>query len=480
MTAHKLVTRIGGRLSALMLGGITGVTGLLPPRIRYGYVHRITRFLLQKPLRAVDALGAAPDPRSTVQVAPTGNLTCVLAAGALDVGGIGSVVEHLATMLPTLGITPVVVCCDDGARARRLRDLGIAVCSVTGYPSALRAIRECRPDVIQLHGTPDFLESAAQTSGAPLVPVLHNTEIHYTRARWRRLAVILRRSSSAVAVSELVRAFHATHLPADLASRLTVIPNAVPGIAVPDPQLHSDARNHLEHAVGGRFNRDVVFLCLARYDAQKNIAGTVASFLDCVAAGLPAQLVVAGEPSDWVEFRRADAIRRGSRQAHRVHLLGVSDAQTLLAAADVFVLNSFFEGWPVAATEAWSAGLPLIVSDVGGARELVKRDPDRSVLVSNETGDAHTVTDARVERARWRSRHQRNSAELGDAIRCTLRTVRHERASALRPQDRADGVDVMIALHASVLRDALRDEISDDPDRPGRFPSDVARGTVAT
>ena len=67
-------------------------------------------------------------------------------------------------------------------------------------------------------------------------------------------------------------------------------------------------------------------------------------------------------------------------------LLGSSDARTLLAAADGFVLDSFFEGWPVAATEAASMGLSLVLSDFGGARELIARDPSHSVLIPNPCG----------------------------------------------------------------------------------------------
>ncbi|MGO8610190.1 glycosyltransferase, partial [Rhizobium johnstonii] len=77
-------------------------------------------------------------------------------------------------------------------------------------------------------------------------------------------------------------------------------------------------------------------------------------------------------------------------------LLGNSDARTLLTAADAFVLDSFFEGWPVAATEAAAFGHPVILSDVGGARELVDRDPRRSVLIPNAAGAADGVSDRRV------------------------------------------------------------------------------------
>lgn len=479
MTAvQALATRVGGQVSALVLGVVTGATGILPPRIRYGYVHRITRGLLRKPLPALPALGADRKSRSDVLDAPAGDLRCVLGTSELDVGGIGSVVELLATALPARGVTPAVVCLGDGTRAQRIRDLGIEVRSVRDEASALRAFTELRPDVIQLHGAPAFLDFAARTSGAPVVPVLHNTEIHYSRARWRRFSRALSESSSAVAVSELVRTYHAVHVPALLWSRIVVIPNAAPGLNAPDTQQRRVARDLLERAVGGRFHDDVIFVCLARYDAQKNIAGTVASFLRCVAAGVPAQLVIAGEPSDWVEFRRSEAIRRGSRNGGRVHLLATSDAWTLLAAADAFVLNSFFEGWPVAATEAWAAGLPIILSDVGGARELVARDPARAILIANASGDASEVSDAAVERARWSAARQRNSSELGDAIKRVVDMVHRARIVPLASRDASDGVDAMIDAHAHVLRYAARTRPADGSTRPGRSSGDDARGAV--
>jgi len=481
MTAwHSVSTRVSGRVSAFVLGVVIGATGMLPPRIRYGYVHRFTGALLRKPLPALRPLKADPRSGWAAPVTRTGDLRCVLAASELDIGGIGSVVELLATRLPALGVTSAVICLDDGARAQRMRALGIEVRCARDKASALRALAELRPDVIQLHGAPAYLDAAAQQSRVPLVPVMHNTEIHYSRARWRRFSRVLSDSSSAVAVSELVRTFHAGHLPALLRSRIAVIPNASPRLGASDAHQRRDARGLLERAVGGRFSDDVVFVCLARYDAQKNIAGTVASFLACVASGVPAQLVIAGEPSDWVELRRSEAIRRGSRDADRVHLLATSDAPTLLAAADAFLLNSFFEGWPVAATEAWAAGLPLILSDVGGARELVARDSGCSVLIQNAVGTAGTVTDARVARSRWAARHQRNSAELGDAIRTVVDKVRAERAAPVAAREASDGIAEMINAHARILRAAARSRPGGRSTRPGRLTGEEVRGAVTT
>jgi glycosyltransferase involved in cell wall biosynthesis len=56
-----------------------------------------------------------------------------------------------------------------------------------------------------------------------------------------------------------------------------------------------------------------------------------------------------------------------------VHFFGDRrDVGGFLARADVFVLSSRTEGLPVSLLEALAAGLPMIVTDVGGMSEVVK------------------------------------------------------------------------------------------------------------
>ena len=59
----------------------------------------------------------------------------------------------------------------------------------------------------------------------------------------------------------------------------------------------------------------------------------------------------------------------------RLRLLGYrEDVASLLAAADVFVLPSHFEGLPMSVIEAMLAGLPVIASELPGTREQVVRE----------------------------------------------------------------------------------------------------------
>ncbi|MBV7337969.1 glycosyltransferase [Chloroflexi bacterium TSY] len=51
-----------------------------------------------------------------------------------------------------------------------------------------------------------------------------------------------------------------------------------------------------------------------------------------------------------------------------------SDISNILAATDIFVLSSLWEGLPLSAIEAMGAARPVVLTDVGGNRELVVSD----------------------------------------------------------------------------------------------------------
>jgi glycosyltransferase involved in cell wall biosynthesis len=75
----------------------------------------------------------------------------------------------------------------------------------------------------------------------------------------------------------------------------------------------------------------------------------------------------------------------------RVRFLGArNDVPQLLAKAQAFLLISKWEGFPRSILEAMRAGLPVIASDVGGVKELVK-DGETGFLIPR--GDLHTMID---------------------------------------------------------------------------------------
>ena len=92
----------------------------------------------------------------------------------------------------------------------------------------------------------------------------------------------------------------------------------------------------------------------------------------------PCHVRLAGDGPGLTEVTSA-LTRNGLSQ--RVELLGArADVPDLLARADVFVLSSRSEGFPVSVLEAMAAGLPVVATKVGGVAEAVV-DGETGLLV---------------------------------------------------------------------------------------------------
>lgn len=79
----------------------------------------------------------------------------------------------------------------------------------------------------------------------------------------------------------------------------------------------------------------------------------------------------------------------------KIHITGcVYDVENYLAKADVYVACSLFEGLPISMLEAMSAGLPVVSTDVGGVKDIIK-DGVNGILV--ESGNKEKYVQALKE-----------------------------------------------------------------------------------
>jgi glycosyltransferase involved in cell wall biosynthesis len=137
------------------------------------------------------------------------------------------------------------------------------------------------------------------------------------------------------------------------------------GIALTPFERPADAalRASLSHESG----RPIV-LAVARLDKQKGH-----TFLLEAAAMVPeAQFVLVGDGPERGALE-AQVATLGLRD--RVQFLGYrSDIPELLAACDLFVLPSLYEGLPLSILEAMAAGKPVIATAIGGTDEVIVPD----------------------------------------------------------------------------------------------------------
>jgi glycosyltransferase involved in cell wall biosynthesis len=342
---------------------------------------------------------------------------CLLVTAGLDAGGMDEMVSFLARRLPAHGVhTAVLHTCtspaDEGSLGRiavMLRHAGVEV-AVLSEQAGRRWIRQWQPDVISAHGAPPWVLDEARVLSVPYVEVLHDSLFDLD---WSAEAERGRDVSAFVAVSELVRQRYlrgATGFPAE---SVVTIPNAVDV----DRRVHVE-RTAARAALG--LADEFLFVSLARHCLQKNTFGLLAAFGEVAGRHPDAHLLVAGRPEDPLYCSHVIRLRDGMAARDRVHLRDNapdSAVSLVLSAADAFVLDSFFEGGPIASMEALRAGLPVVVSDVGAAREQLGEAGRRGYVVTNPLGDPLAMTWQSMRAACYE--RQVNRDELVAAM-CTI------------------------------------------------------------
>jgi glycosyltransferase involved in cell wall biosynthesis len=401
-------------------------------------------------------VGQAPIVNAVRPQLPESALHCLIITESIDVGGMDEVVAFLARGLPRHGIRTTVLHAplDDGQQIGRLgqalRREGV---EVLDYRSAdgSQWLKALAPDVVSVHGAANWAVQLMADNGLPSVETLHGMHSLFGAAPEE----VRDRSDwlyGVVAVSELVRQQYLSLNPTFAVERVVTVPNGVD-----HSQRQPPPREAARAALG--IDGQYVFVSLARHCLQKNSYGLIAAF-DEVAAQLPgAHLVIAGRPDDLAYAAAARDLRNRCRYGAAIQLRDhASDPALLLAAADGFVLDSFFEGWSLASMEALCAGLPVAVADVGGAREQLNGGVDKGFLVTNPIGDPLAVDWRSIRKARFAD--QVNRAELVQAMISLVQG--RDRWLNLRHDIAAESVDrfspqVSLRKHAAVLTGAAQE-----------------------
>lgn len=272
-------------------------------------------------------------------------------------------------------------------RVQRLRDQGLQVRLVSNWLHALtvwelrRIMRAWRPDVVFAHGFSDHIwgRRAAVAEGVPRIfHVEHNARERYTPRRLRQALALQPHTQASIGVSEGVRT--ALIERGFAPDKCLDIPNGIALERFPDALLPARWAE-----------REPAILMASRFARQKDHATLIAALGLLRDRGLRPTLCLAGTGRDRLR-RKAEAQVRRLGLGEQVQFLGnVADLPQRLAATQLFVLSSHWEGMPLALVEAMAAGCACIGSDVLGVRE---------VLVHGRTGllvphaDAAALADA--------------------------------------------------------------------------------------
>jgi len=302
---------------------------------------------------------------------------------SLDVGGGERFAVELVRRLDRERYEPRVVCLFGAGELRdRLDSARIPVdvlglgrdLTPSGWARVWRALRTVRPAVLHAH-LPEACWQGAPAAWMARVPVriCHVQNSHW---RWPPKLRRLDRTASAfathvIASSDAVRRFCETEVGVR-PDKIRVIHNAIDTGRFQGLPTGDEARGRLGLPPGVP-----ILICVASLTEQKGHRYLLTAMARILRALPATELLLVGDGP-----LREDLSRLAGELsiAEHVRFLGPrSDVPSILAAADVFVLPSLWEGLPLALTEAGAAGLPAVATRVDGNGEVM--DEGRTGLI---------------------------------------------------------------------------------------------------
>lgn len=370
----------------------------------------------------------------------------------LWVGGTERSVAELLPSLERLGVECEVACLrqrDEGVE-EEVRRQGLTIHHLAGGSlfaqawTLRRLVQRTRPDVV--HSALFRADLVSRIALIGLDTVLVNSLVNTTYGPARLADPSLRRRRVRVAQvidvvtgRLLVDHFHAVSEAAKAAAtrdqlipgeRITIARRGRDSRRLGEP---SDRRRAASRQALGIPAGALVLVNVARQDPQKGLVFLVDALARLGPRHPELLLLLVGRPgAASAELTRAIE-RHGVKE--RVRQVGHrDDVPDLLAASDVFVFPSLWEGYPGAVLEAMALGLPVVAADIPPTREILS--PETGFLVPAEDSNALASSiEKLLEDPALRGR-------LGEAARRRFNEAHTIEASA----------QSMLALYESVVR----------------------------
>jgi glycosyltransferase involved in cell wall biosynthesis len=275
----------------------------------------------------------------------------------------------------------VIGACADGALLAEVRGEGFRVealplarslspvAQARAFVALYRFFRREKPDLVHAHmPISGFLARlAARAAGVPRVAYTCHGFLFNQPGPWWRRALSLAMEYLAGRVTDVY--LTVSQEEAADARRLYIAAGAVAVGNGRDPAMfHPDAaaRASLRRGLGVAEDR-VVVTAISRLVRHKGYPELLAAMRD-----VDAELWVVGERLASDHGEDMEPYFASSGLGSRLRRLGYRrDVAALLAASDIFVLPSHFEGLPMSIIEAMLCGLPVVATNIRGPREQV-------------------------------------------------------------------------------------------------------------
>ncbi|GEM_PF-823455 len=311
-----------------------------------------------------------------------------LEINSLDKGGLEEVVFNLASQFDKNMYDVTITCAKDGGlMAENAQRQGLDVQVFKGdletYENFLKQRKIC---LINSHYC-DFSLDLTEKLDIPIVATIHNAYVWFDKAQRQDFIRKDKYIAHYIAVSSSVREYltKVLTIPKD---KITVIPNGVDTVLL---KLVSQIPPSITRSKLGLSERDFVFLNPASIDGRKNHHIMISALSRILETYPEARILCAGNVMDPTYFQGLKQRIAESGLEEKILFPGfIKEKADLYRLADCLLMPSIVEGWSIAKTEALYFGLPVILTDVGGAADVLTEDWI-GILVPNSFGSITNV-----------------------------------------------------------------------------------------
>ena len=323
-----------------------------------------------------------------------------------------------------------------------------------------RLLREERFDLLHTHSSKAGLlgRLAAALAGTPprVIHHVHGWSFHSSQPRLLRLAYVMLERLAARPGFVLLACSRATNRQGQNAGIGRDADRSVLFCGIDRrPHLRRRNRRALRRRLG-LAGSDVLFLQLGNLKPQKDPVTFARAAVEAGSKLRRGRFWIAG---DGPLGPAALAIARDGGLGRRFRLLGWRrDVGDLLAAADVLVLTSRFEGLPIAVLRGMAAGLPVVATAVDGTPEAVEEGRTGYLVPQADPGAVAAAMVALGRNPNLRRRMGRSGR--GRSVRFSAHRAAVLTLALYAQSPKATTADLEVGLEFPALRTRLE---ADDP-----------------
>ena len=298
-------------------------------------------------------------------------------------GQIGGGESHLLSLVQNLDkakFEPIVLSFTEGPMVEKLREMGIDChviyttkpFDISKWKAVKKFIKEKKPDIIHAHGTRanSNVLRPAKSLKIPVIYTVHGWSFHQDQKPWVKKMRIMGESyltsnsdlnisvsaSNQQSGKEVIRSFNSV-----------VINNGIDPLHFNADTISKDIRKEL-----GIANDDIVVLFIARFTSHKQPLPLIHAFAKALKKEPRLKLLMVGDGDDK---EKAKQIVSDYKLEERIVLQPFrSDVKDILAAGDIFVLPSLWEGLPIGLLEAMAMGKAIVATNVDGTKEVIQNN----------------------------------------------------------------------------------------------------------